>query len=114
MSKKKEEQAKQEAFQQEIRRIKTPRGNQCFAIVEQRVGASRMRAKCFDGKDRICKIPGRLKRRLWVREGDIVIVEPWEFGGEEKGNILYKYSKSQVGFMKQRGYLKKLDELDEF
>ncbi|TKJ17753.1 translation initiation factor eIF-1A [Candidatus Woesearchaeota archaeon B3_Woes] len=114
MSQKKEEKAKQEAFQQEIRRTKLPRGNQSFGILEQRLGASRLRVKCLDGKSRVCRIPGKLKRRLWVREGDIVIVEPWEFGGDEKGNVIFKYSKSQVQFLKNKGYLKKIEEVDEF
>ena len=82
MSTKKEEQARQEEIQQEIRRIKIPRAPQTFGILEARLGASRLRVKCLDGKNRVCRIPGKLKRRLWVRPGDIVIVEPWEFGGE--------------------------------
>ena len=114
MGRKKEEQAKQEAIQQEITRIKLPRNNQCFGVVEQRLGGSRMRVKCLDGKTRICRIPGRLKRRLWVRESDIIIVEPWEFSGEEKGDIIFKYTKAQSGFLKRRGYLKKLEDLEEF
>lgn len=114
MGLKKEAKEKQEAFQQEIRRIKLPRDNQSFGILEQRLGASRLRVKCLDGKSRVCRIPGKLKRRLWVREGDIVIVEPWEFGGDEKGNVIFKYSKSQVQFLKNKGYLKKIEELDEF
>lgn len=69
MSKKKEEIAKQEALQQEITRIKLPRGVQVFGIVEQRLGGSRMKVRCLDGKLRVCRIPGRLKRTLWVREG---------------------------------------------
>lgn len=114
MSQKKEQQARQEALQREIRRIKTPRGNQSFGIIDQRLAASRLRVKCLDGKTRICRIPGRLKRRLWVRENDIVIVEPWEFSGDEKGDIIFKYSKSQVQFLKNKGYLKKIEESEEF
>jgi|TARA_B100002003_G_C14036211_1_gene499341 translation initiation factor 1A len=114
MSQKKELLAKQEAQQREIRRIKTPRGRQSFGIIEQRLAASRLRVRCLDGKSRICRIPGRLKRRLWVRENDIVIVEPWEFSGDEKGDIIFKYSKSQVEFLRTKGYLKKIEETDEF
>jgi len=103
MSKKKEEQEKQEHIQQEISRIKLPRDRQVLGILLQRLGASRVRVRCLDGKTRICRIPGRLKRRLWVRENDIVIVEPWEYSGDEKGDILYKYSNTQVIFpQKQR------------
>ena len=114
MSKKKEEQARQEAIQRQITRIRLPRGRQCFGIIEQRLGGSRMRARCLDGKTRICRIPGRLRRTLWVRERDIVIVEPWELGGDKKGDIVYKYTKSQVQFLKKKGYLKKIEEFEEF
>ena len=114
MSKKKEEEEKQEALQQEITRIHLPRGSQTFAVLDQRLGASRMRARCFDGKTRICRIPGRLKRRLWVREGDIIIVEPWEFSGDEKGDVIYKYTHAQVSFLRRKGYLKQIEEWEDF
>lgn len=114
MSKKKQEEERQQQMQAEISRIKLPRENQVLGILDQRLGASRVRVRCLDGKTRICRIPGRLKRRLWVRENDIIIVEPWEFGGDEKGDILYKYTNTQVAFLKRKGYLKKLEDLDEF
>lgn len=114
MSKKKEEQEKQEQYQKEISRIKLPRGRQVLGILEQRLGASRMRVRCLDGKTRLCRIPGRLKRRLWIRENDIVIVEPWEFLGDKKGDLLYKYSNTQVKYLKNRGYLKKFEEFEGF
>ena len=109
MSKKKVEQAKQEQEQLEIRRTRLPRGRETFGILEQR-----SRVKCLDGKTRICRIPGRLKRRLWVRMGDILLVEPWEQGGDEKGDIIFKYRPTQVHFLKKKGYLKSLDEFEEF
>lgn len=114
MSKKKDEQQKQEQIKQQIARIKLPRGNQTLGILEQRLGGSRNRVRCLDAKTRICRIPGRLKRRLWVRPGDIVIVEPWEFGGDEKGDIIFKYNKTQVIFLRKKGYLKKIEDVDEF
>lgn len=114
MSRKKEEQQKQEQIQQEISRIHLPRGRETFGLIEQRLGASRMRVKCLDGKTRVCRIPGRLTRKLWVRENDIVIVEPWEYSGNEKGDILYKYTPTQTFFLRRKGYLKELDNFDEF
>ncbi len=100
--------------QQEIIRIMIPKGREIFGIVEQRVGGSRMIVKCLDGKTRNCRIPGSLKRKLWVREGDVVIVEPWEFGGDEKGDIVYKYTSTQVNHLKAKGYLSSLNDLEEF
>ncbi len=101
-------------MEEEPIRIKTPRGNQSIGVVEQRLGASRMRVRCLDGNLRVCRIPGRLTRSLWVREGDIVLVEPWEFGGNAKGDIIYKYRLSQIQWLKDKGFLKKLNESEEF
>lgn len=113
MSKKKEEVARQEQQQLEISRIKLPRGKEIFGVVERRLGGSRMYVKCLDGKTRVCRIPGRLKRRLWVRETDIVIVEPWEYDAD-KGDILFKYRPTQVDYIKRKGYLRGIEESEEF
>lgn len=104
----------QQALQEEIRRIRLPRGNEILGIINQRLGASRMRVHCLDGKTRICRIPGRLKRKLWVREGDVLLVKPWELGGDDKGDIVFKYKQSQVDWLKKNGHLKKLEEFEEF
>ncbi len=114
MSKKKEEQARQDALQQQITRIHLPRDKQSFGIVQRRLGGSRMEVRCFDGKTRICRIPGRLKRRLWVRAGDLIIVEPWEYSGDKRGDVIYKYTKAQLAFLKRKGYLKQMDDFEEF
>ncbi len=114
MSRKKEEQQKQEQLQQEISRIHLPRGKETFGIIEQRLGGSRMRVRCLDSKTRICRIPGRLTRKLWVREGNIVIVEPWEYGGDGKGDIIYKYTPTQTFFLRKKGHLKQLSDFEEF
>ncbi len=103
-----------EGENQEFIRVKTPRGKESLGVVEQRLGASRMSIKCFDGKIRICRIPGRLKRKLWVREGDIVLVEPWELGGDKKGDIIYKYRKNQVQWLQNHGFMKSVQESNEF
>ena len=94
--------------QQEFVRVKLPRGREVLGIIEQRVGARRMAVKCIDGKSRNCRVPGRLKRKLWLREGDIIIVEPWEFD-DEKGDVLFKYNPSQIEWLKRKGYLKQIE-----
>jgi len=100
--------------QEEVIRVKTPRGNQVIGIVEQRLGASRMAVNCLDGKRRVCRIPGRLKRKLWVRESNFVLVEPWEHGGDERGDIIYKYRDNQVQWLRKKGFIKKVEDLEEF
>lgn len=100
----------QSTEQPEEFRIKLPRGNEIIGIVESRLGGSRMRVRCFDGKNRICRIPGRLKRGLWVREEDYVLVEPWELGGDEKGDIIFKYRPHQVELLRRKGFIKEIVE----
>jgi len=90
-------------------RVKIPRQPEVIGIVDQRVGGSRMLVKCSDGKTRNCKVPGRLRRALWIREGDYVIVKPWEFDNE-KGDVLFKYTPAAVEFLKIKGYLDNIKE----
>ena len=97
--------------QPQVLRVRIPQRKEILGIVQQRLGGSRMRVLCLDGKERICRIPGRLRRALWVRENNVVIVEPWELGGDKKGDIIYKYrSKAEVEFLKKKGYLKNIEE----
>ena len=114
MSLKKAQEEQREAYEAAIRHTKLPRGSQVFGVVDQRLGGTRMRVRCLDGQLRLCRIPGRFKRRLWVREGDTVLVEPWELGGDTKGDILYKYSRAQYQWLKTKGYLKDVHEFEEF
>ena len=101
-------------IEQPVFRVRLPRAPETMGIVDQRVGGSRMIVRCFDGKTRNCRIPGRLKRSLWVRETDIVIIEPWELGGDEKGDVIFKYRRNQVDWLRKNGHLKALEEIDEF
>ena len=88
-------------------RVRLPKGKEVLGIIEQRAGGSRMIVRCIDGKTRNCRVPGRLRRALWLRENDIVIVEPWEFN-DDRGDVLFKYNPTQVQWLKKKGYLKAL------
>lgn len=100
--------------QEQVFRVRLPRGKEVIGVVEQRLGMGKSRIRCTDSKVRICRVPGAKKRRLWVRPEDIVIVEPWEFGGDTKGDIIYKYKKTETNWLRDRGHLKDLLDQDEF
>ena len=87
-------------------RVKLPKGKEVIGVIAQRVGAGRMMVSCMDGKTRNCRVPGRLRRELWLREGDVIIVEPWEFDGDTKGDVVYKYTKAAIEKLKRDGLLK--------
>src|SRR4030042_5421026 len=91
--------------QQVISRAPLPRGKEMIGTIEQRLGGNKMLVNCSDGKTRNCRVPGRLKRKLWLRPGDVVIVEPWELDNE-KGDVILKYKPNQIEWLKRKGYLK--------
>ena len=70
--------------------------NEMFAIADQILGGRRVRAVCEDGESRLARIPGKMRRRQWVREGDLVIVQPWDFQDQEpmSGCAIPKLSQS--------------------
>lgn len=90
-------------------RVRLPRGRQVIGKITERVGGNRMIVECTDKITRNCRVPGRLRRGLWLRPGDTVIVEPWEFDNE-KGDILFKYTPTQVSWLQRKGYLEKTQE----
>lgn len=89
---------------QVITRVKLPRGEEVMGIIEQRLGGNKMMVNCLDGKTRNCRVPGRLKRKLWLRPNDIVIIQPWELD-KEKGDVIFKYRPNQVEWLKKNGFL---------
>lgn len=99
----------QEAKAAEMSRAPLPRGNQVIGLVDQLLGAKRMYVECSDGKRRLCRVPGRAKRKVWVREGDFVLVEPWPVQGDERGDVVYKYKFYQVDILRRKGLLKELE-----
>lgn len=92
--------------EKKVTRVRLPRGEEQIGIIEQRHGGNKMKVSCMDGKSRNCRVPGRLKRALWLRPGDIVIIQPWEFD-KDKGDVLYKYRPTQIQWLKKNGHLKK-------
>ena len=90
---------------QQVTRARLPRGEEVIGIIEQRYGGNKMLVACLDGKNRNCRVPGRLKRALWLRPGDVVIIQPWEFD-KDKGDVIFKYRPNQIDWLKRNGHLK--------
>ena len=83
--------------------------NEMFAIADQILGGRRVRAVCEDGDSRLARIPGKMRRRQWVREGDFV-VQPWDFQ-DEKANVVMRYTKTQSLYLSRKGVLPDIVDL---
>ena len=97
---------KEEETEQKVVRAPLPHGREVIGIIDQRLGGNKMMVSCVDGKSRNCRVQGRLKRKLWLRPADVVIVEPWELDNT-KGDILLKYKPNQIEWLKKNEYLEK-------
>ena len=78
--------------------------NEMFAIADQMLGGRRVRAICEDGEVRIARIPGKMRRRQWVREEDLIVVQPWEYQ-DDRANVIARYSKTQAMYLSRKGQL---------
>ena len=73
------------------RKIRLPKRDELFAVVVDMSGGSRMRALCSDNKTRMIRIGGKLKKRMWCRENDLIIVKPWVIQSDQKADLVYRY-----------------------
>jgi len=94
-------------------RVKMPdrRVNQMFALASQILGGRRVTVLCEDGETRLARIPGKMRRRQWVREGDLIIVWPWDFQ-DAKADVKHRYTKTQAMYLSRKGVLP--DDVDMF
>ena len=78
-----------------------PKG-EMFGVAESFQGGSRLQVICEDGVRRMGRIPGKLRRRMWVRENDLLIVVPWSFQ-DSKADVKFRYTPTQTANLKRRG-----------
>lgn len=88
--------------------MRTPRKDEIVGLVVGRMGGSRFAVNCSDKKERLCRVPGKIKHQIWVKEGDVVIIKPWEIEGDKKGDIIWRYTRIQADALRRQGYLKDL------
>jgi translation initiation factor 1A len=94
-------------------RVKLPdkKEGELFGIADALVGGSRLEVMCEDGQKRLARIPGKMKRRMWIREGDLVIVKPWDFQAE-KADVVWRYTKTQAEYLSRKEMIPK--QIDVF
>jgi translation initiation factor 1A len=92
----------EEEKKEEILRVRIPKEGELLGVVEAMLGGNRLLVKCKDGKTRMGRIPGRIKKKVWIKVGDVVIVVPWSFQ-DSKAEVVFRYSPPQVAWLKRKG-----------
>jgi translation initiation factor 1A len=91
----------------ELKTIRLPEEGELFGRVLKMLGGENLIVKCSDGITRRGRIRGKLKRRIWIRDNDIVIIAPWDFKENERGDILWRFTLPQVDWLKQHDHIPK-------
>ncbi len=85
-------------------RLPDPKNRELFAIADQLLGASKLIVMCEDGKSRMARIPGKMKRRQWIKPGDLVIIRPWDIA-DDKADVKHRYLRIQSQHLSRRGLI---------
>lgn len=89
-----------------LKEIRLPEGDEeLFGRVLKILGGENVLVKCTDGVTRRGRIRGKLKRRVWIRDNDIVIIAPWDFKNNEMGDIVWRFTLPQVEWLKENGHI---------
>ncbi len=83
-----------------------------YAQVVKMLGNGRCECFCFDGVTRLGHIRGKMRKKVWITAGDIVLVGKRDFQ-DEKVDILHKYSADEARNLKQYGELPETARINE-
>ncbi|MEM2243066.1 MAG: translation initiation factor eIF-1A [Candidatus Bathyarchaeia archaeon] len=91
--------------EEELSELVLPSPNDVLGVAVKLLGFDRVLVKCQDGHERLCRIRGKMKRRVWIREGDVVLVSPWDFQSDKRGDVIWRYTHAQAEWLRKNGYL---------
>lgn len=76
------------------------------------LGNGRLEAACFDGKQRLCHIRGKMRKKVWVNQGDIILIglRPYQ---DDKADIILRYNADEARALKKRGALPSNTQIED-
>mmetsp|Transcript_7120 Transcript_7120/g.17108 ORF Transcript_7120/g.17108 Transcript_7120/m.17108 type:complete len:102 (+) Transcript_7120:420-725(+) len=80
------------------------------------LGNGRLEAQCIDGTKRLCHIRGKMRKKVWVNTGDIILVGLRDFQ-DEKADVILKFMADEARSLKAYGELPeniRVNETDTF
>lgn len=87
-----------------------------YAQVVKMLGNGRLEALCFDGEKRLAHIRGKLRKKVWINQGDIILLSLRDYQ-DEKGDVIMKYTSDEARSLKAYGELPehaKINETDTY
>lgn len=75
-----------------------------YAQVVKMLGNGRLEALCFDGIKRLCHIRGKLRKKVWINTGDIILLGLRDYQ-DTKADVILKYTPDEARNLKAYGEL---------
>jgi translation initiation factor 1A len=83
-----------------------------YGQVIRMLGNGRLEVQCFDGEKRLAHIRGKLRKKVWVNQGDIILISLRDFQ-DEKCDVLVKYNSDEARQLKSYGELPESAKINE-
>lgn len=82
-------------------RVYSPKEGEQLGVVMRILGGNHLECMCAEDanttKRKVIRIPGKIRRRVWVRTGDLVVVEPWhDMSEQDKGDLIHRYRPVEI------------------
>ena len=87
---------------QEDRELQYKGESEEYAQVIKILGDGRFECNCADGVKRIAHVRGKMRKRIWIANGDIILVSLRDFE-PEKCDVVEKYKEKEVAKLKKAG-----------
>ena len=82
-----------------------PASDDMFCVSSKLLGFDRVLVKCKDSREGLCRIRGKIKKHVWIRESDVVLVSPWEFQSDRREDEIWRYTRAQADMLRKKGLL---------
>ncbi|KAH8112634.1 eukaryotic translation initiation factor 1A [Phellopilus nigrolimitatus] len=83
-----------------------------YAQVTKMLGNGRLEAQCFDGEKRLAHIRGKMRKKVWINQGDIILLSLREFQ-DDKADVIVKYTSEEARNLKAYGELPETAKINE-
>lgn len=83
-----------------------------YAQVLRMLGNGRLEAHCFDGVKRLCHIRGKMRKRVWINSGDIILISLRDYQ-DSKADVIGKYTPDEARSLKAQGELPETAKINE-
>ncbi|KAA0188373.1 hypothetical protein HAZT_HAZT006947 [Hyalella azteca] len=81
------------------------------------LGNGRLEALCFtDGMKRLCHIRGKLRKKVWINQGDVILLGLRDYQ-DKKADVILKYNAEEARNLKSYGEIPqsvKVNEMSTF